>query len=130
MAAQSRPSLLLAEDDDGVRSTLTFRLEIAGFDVVAVADGEAAFQVLQSEQAPAIVITDWRMPRVDGLALVRRIRADPLRRDLPVIVLTGFDPPYDDDLSTLFVRKGQPWPELLATIERSLAGAAGQVVPG
>src|SRR5262245_11083461 len=72
-----RPKALVADDDDGVRYTLTSTLEDAGVDVTAVADGQAALEKARSEHFH-IVLSDLRMPKLDGIALLRTLAKEKL----------------------------------------------------
>ncbi|GMV42117.1 MAG: sigma-54-dependent Fis family transcriptional regulator [Myxococcales bacterium] len=76
--------ILVVDDEQGVRYTLQAVLEDAGYAVVAVADGESALRELPQADA---VITDLAMPGMDGMELLRQIRASHPR--LPVIVITA-----------------------------------------
>ncbi|MEU4560526.1 response regulator transcription factor [Actinoplanes sp. NPDC023936] len=65
--------ILIAEDDADVRELLDFVVSAAGYQAVTVCDGQAAAQVLTARH-PAAVITDVRMPAIDGIDLCRLIR--------------------------------------------------------
>ena len=79
---------VLVVDDDGVtRKFLQFLLRSQGFGVRAAADGIEALELLAREEVD-LVITDLNMPRLDGLELIRRIRAHPAAAGIPVILLT------------------------------------------
>jgi DNA-binding response OmpR family regulator len=80
--------VLIAEDDTVSRRLLQSYLERWGHEVVAVADGAAAWSSFQDDPCP-LVITDWMMPELDGLELVRRIRACQSEDYVYVIMLTG-----------------------------------------
>lgn len=80
--------ILLAEDDDLVRELLIVVLESAGHAVSAVADGEAAWAAFQVER-PDIAVFDWMMPRLDGLEVVRRMRASDPLCDTFIVVVTA-----------------------------------------
>ena len=82
--------ILLAEDDESMRVYLTRALERVGYAVTAVDRGTAAVPLLESEPFD-LLLTDLRMPRMDGRELIARLRAE--RPDLPVVVMTGFPPP-------------------------------------
>lgn len=79
-------NILVAEDDEGVRSFLLETLESAGHHVSAVADGTQALQALQGQRFD-LVLTDLRMPGADGLAVTRAARALPAPP--PVMLLTA-----------------------------------------
>lgn len=82
----------MADDDPVMLEVASTRLADAGYAVVAVGDGEDAFARLAADGAD-LVISDVDMPRLDGFALTRKIRAMPRLADLPVIVVTGSDHP-------------------------------------
>jgi len=68
-----RGSILIAEDEDGVRDSLTQVLREEGYDVVATADGAAAIAALGTREFD-VVISDLRMPGADGLSVLRQAR--------------------------------------------------------
>jgi two-component system chemotaxis sensor kinase CheA len=86
----SGAAILFAEDSNFFREHTTKLLEEEGYRVIAAADGEEAWNLLQ-KHAPEIrmVLTDVEMPRLDGLQLTRRIRADKTVAHLPVVMLTS-----------------------------------------
>ncbi len=67
--------ILIAEDDETSRRVLARTLEKLGYGVAAARDGDEGWELFQQER-PRVLITDWMMPRVDGLELCRRIRRD------------------------------------------------------
>jgi sigma-B regulation protein RsbU (phosphoserine phosphatase) len=73
--------ILIAEDDPVSRRALEAILRRWDYDVIAVADGAAAWDILQTEQAPRLAILDWMMPFLDGPDVCRRVqdqnRAEP-----------------------------------------------------
>jgi DNA-binding response OmpR family regulator len=82
-------AVLVVEDNDISRAYVRVALESEGFTVVEAASGQAALQALDAAR-PALVILDILLPDVDGLALLRRIRARPDGATLPVLAMTGF----------------------------------------
>ena len=88
----TRKRVLLAEDSVTTRTLEKTILEAAGYEVIAVADGEEAWRRLQESGADAdidVVVSDVEMPRLDGLALTVAIRASKRFRELPVILVTA-----------------------------------------
>ena len=69
-------------------------LELAGFLVLPAADGEEAL-ALARERGCDLVVSDIQMPRLDGLGLTRRLKADPKLSHVPVILVTSLDAPED-----------------------------------
>lgn len=81
--------ILVAEDDALLAQTVNEFLTQEGFRVAVSPDGQEALETA-SRKKFAAVLTDLRMPRLDGVALVRRLREN--RPELPVVVMTGFAP--------------------------------------
>ena len=79
--------LLLVDDDEVFRRPLHRTLEVAGFDVLPVRSAEEALDALKAEDVDA-VLTDRRLPGMDGVELVRRLKAD--HPDLAVVVMTAY----------------------------------------
>ncbi|MFG1764798.1 ATP-binding protein [Micromonospora parva] len=80
--------ILLADDNADMRAYLTRLLTAQGWRVRAVTDGQQAFDEIHRD-LPDLVLTDVMMPVMDGFDLVRRLRADPATRALPVLVLSA-----------------------------------------
>jgi CheY-like chemotaxis protein len=79
--------ILIAERDQSVRSLQTLFLERAGFGIEFSDDGEQALERARSIR-PAAVITEILIPKMDGLALCRALRAEADTRDTPVLVFS------------------------------------------
>lgn len=79
-------SILLAEDDPGLRQVMAEYLVREGYRVVGVPDGEAALEAVAAEP-PDLVILDWMLPRISGLDVARRLRYE--GRSLPIIMVTA-----------------------------------------
>ncbi len=89
-----RPRVLVTDDSLTTRFAMKSLLEIAGYPVVTASDGEEAWEVL--ERTPCqLVVSDWQMPRLDGVGLTRRIRAHPTLNRTPVILVTSLDSPEE-----------------------------------
>lgn len=84
----ARPCVLVAEDHDDTRQLLRLLLEQRGFDVVEAADGEEAVRLVESER-PDLVLLDGGLPRLDGLAVTRRLRAGAPDARVPIVFLSG-----------------------------------------
>jgi len=84
------PTVLVAEDSDFFRGQIIRLIEAVGYRVLAAADGEAAWEILDRHPGRiSVVATDVEMPRLDGLGLTRRIRGDARFHSLPVIALSS-----------------------------------------
>lgn len=69
-----RPRVLIAEDDTVTRLILKHWILRWGYEIVIVDNGADAWNVLQQERPPEVVILDWKMPGIDGIELCRRLR--------------------------------------------------------
>jgi DNA-binding response OmpR family regulator len=87
--------VLIADDDRTSLHLLGADLRKWGHDVLAVGDGAAAWEALQSEVAPELAIVDWMMPGLDGVEICRRARARSSAPILYVILLTSRAEPED-----------------------------------
>ena len=92
--ASNRPRILVVEDDEHLLRMM-HRLLSSMADVAMAADGEHAMQILQKGPPPQLLITDWMMPRKDGLTLVKEMKAHELLKNIPVVLLTAKTAPRD-----------------------------------
>lgn len=81
---------LIVDDSRAVRLMLRKMLLGAGFDeVLEAGDGVEALAALEaSDTLPAVALVDWNMPNMNGLELIRAVRADAATRDLPIVMVT------------------------------------------
>ena len=91
-AVTGKVHVLLVEDDASVSDMYRVRLEMDGYRVLTAADGETALRMIR-EITPVLVLLDYRLPRLDGPAVLRALRADERTRDQAVVVLSAFDEP-------------------------------------
>jgi len=98
-------TIVLAEDDDGHASLILRNLERAGLanGFVRVRDGQEALELLRGEgdhagraiEGDYLLLLDINMPRVDGVEVLRQVKADPRLATTPVIILTTTDDPRE-----------------------------------
>ena len=86
--SDTRPLVLVADDDPDIRSLVALRLERSGYDVVVAGDGEQALATAL-ERAPDLALIDVMMPKLDGYEVTERLRQQEATRHLPVILLTA-----------------------------------------
>ena len=84
---QKEWKLLLIDDDPGIRKVMAITLEDAGYQVLTAEDGNIGIDLCRREK-PQIVMTDIRMPGIDGLEVLRRVKES--ESDAEVIVITAF----------------------------------------
>lgn len=84
----SQPVVLIAEDDRDLQELLWLNLRMSGVAVLTASDGPSALR-LAREHAPAAIVLDVMMPGLDGLSVLRNLRADPATAAIPVVVVTA-----------------------------------------
>ena len=82
------------EDDASIRDIEVYALNSTGFSAEGFADGAAFWAALEKER-PELVVLDVMLPEIDGIQLLRRMKADPALRDIPVIMATAKGAEYD-----------------------------------
>ena len=82
------PTILAVEDEPAIRELLKVNLADAGYDVRTAEDAETARRMLDGE-LPDLLLLDWMLPGLSGLALAKQLRADARTRDLPIIMVTA-----------------------------------------
>lgn len=121
-----KKKILVADDADAVITVLVTALEIEGYEVVAVANGNDAYDTAMSQEFDLAII-DQLMSGLLGIDVLRKLRV--AGNELPIVILSGVD---DDDIvvnslksgAIDFIRKPFRLPELSARIEKHLATAA------
>jgi excisionase family DNA binding protein len=86
-ASAARPRVLVVDDEASIRDLLAKTLALAEYDVDLAPDGRAALERLRVISYD-LLITDLKMPGIDGLTVIREARR--LKSDLPVIIITGY----------------------------------------
>jgi DNA-binding response OmpR family regulator len=130
--ATTAPRVLVVDDDDTIRMLITVNLELEGFEVFTAVDGVEALERVR-EVDPHVITLDVMMPRLDGLDVATRLRADPDTAHYKIVMLSARAQLAD-------IRKGagvgadayltKPFdpPELVDTVRR-LAIEAGAELP-
>lgn len=90
------PTAVLAEDDPLLRDAWATALRSLGLRVREAADGIEALEAFRAD-SPDLLITDVRMPRMDGIQLIRKLRDE--GRRIPIVVVTGWSSPELDRLA-------------------------------
>jgi len=80
--------VLVADDDADIRDLVAFKLEQAGFEVIAVEDGQTALEQARDRQ-PTLAVLDVSMPGLSGIDVCRMLRSDPATAGMLIIMLTA-----------------------------------------
>ena len=80
--------VLVVDDEENIIHILEFSIEAEGYEVITASNGEEAIKKARKEQ-PNLIILDIMMPKVDGYEVCRVLKANPLTKKIPVILLTA-----------------------------------------
>ena len=86
--------VLVVDDEDDIRDVLSVILEADGHEILRAVDGLQALGLI-ADKRPDVVVLDIRMPRLDGIEVLRALRTAPATKDLPVVVVTVCGKPDD-----------------------------------
>ena len=86
--ANTRGPILVVEDIPNVLELLEVTLRFQGYEVISARNGQEALDILEKEN-PALIITDILMPKLDGFALMQKLRRNPKTQNIPVIFLSA-----------------------------------------
>jgi two-component system phosphate regulon response regulator PhoB len=81
-------TILVVEDEDAIRGMLIMILEQAGFLALAATDAEDAQKYLD-DSSPDLILLDWMLPGISGVEWARRLKKEPIYREIPIILLTA-----------------------------------------
>ncbi|HZQ49821.1 MAG TPA: response regulator [Candidatus Dormibacteraeota bacterium] len=81
--------ILVVDDDSATRLLVRSILEIAGHEVIEAPHGSAALDLISPERLPDVVVTDLRMPILDGRELIAQLRSGPDTATIPIVVVSG-----------------------------------------
>lgn len=90
----SKPKIVVVDDEILIRETVRLALEHAGYDVTVVEEAEHAFDAVKKAK-PSLVVMDLYMPGLDGREVTRRLKADALTKDVPIVLFTGSNEAVD-----------------------------------
>jgi type IV pilus assembly protein PilB len=90
LRSEGNERVLVVEDSPTILKVVKYFLELEGFEVLEAQDGAVGIEVAKRER-PSAIVTDYNMPGMDGLAMVKALRADPQTRDIAILMLTSED---------------------------------------
>ena len=83
-----RTRIVVVEDEPDISDVITYNLRREGFQVACSDRGDDGLAMIRS-QSPALVVLDLMLPGMDGLAICRQLKADPITQDIPIIMLSA-----------------------------------------
>jgi CheY-like chemotaxis protein len=123
-AVKARPRILVIDDSDDARDAFATVLQLEGFTVEEARDGREGLEKA-AQSPPDIIITDLRMPVMDGREMIRRLRADHRTCRIPIIAYSGEERPGKEyTLPDAFVPKPCPLDLLLLEVHGVLRRCA------
>lgn len=81
-------TILVVEDEEAIRTLITLNLQAAGYTVVEASDGTMALEKIKKIK-PRLVLLDWMLPGLNGIDVLRHLKADSALAKLPIIMLTA-----------------------------------------
>lgn len=84
--------ILVVEDEQPIRKLLEYNLQLSGYETISAADGEAAIELVLSEQ-PDLIVLDLMLPKLDGIEVCKRLRSGGI--NIPIIMLTAKGDEFD-----------------------------------
>jgi CheY-like chemotaxis protein len=119
---QARKTVLLVDPDPTTRTKLKDALA-PFYDILEAGDGMEAVELASRIQAPAMIVSEVPMPRVDGLTLAKTLRQNPVMKKVPIMFVSSRNNPQDVTAAlvigvTQFVPKTTPVADLVARIRR------------
>jgi len=97
--------ILIVDDDEILRNMYKTKFVNRGYDVVTAENGETGLNLALS-QKPALILLDIRMPIMDGVTMMEKLRTDPWGRGVPIIILSVVEPVRENILDN--IAKGKP----------------------
>lgn len=122
------PTILVVDDEPGVRKVLVDQIEAQGYRVITAMDGEEALEKVEKEM-PDLMILDFILPRMEGTEVILKMKSDKNKKRIPIVVVTGAEVgrARAQILNSFSIPAlGKPWQEqeLLDRIEGSFLGVA------
>jgi DNA-binding response OmpR family regulator len=119
------PAVLLVEDHESSAAGYAQLFTEAGYRVVCAKNGYEALAEV-SREAPALIVLDLKLPKLDGWDLLERLKGDPTVSSIPIVVVTGDSLPSHHDMvrsrgaAAVFAKPVHP-DELLASVREALS---------
>jgi DNA-binding response OmpR family regulator len=97
-------TILIADDDEALRRMYRFKLTKEGFRLLEAADGEEGLR-MALERHPDLILLDVKMPKLDGMTVMKKLRDDAWGRQVPIIIISNSD---SSDEALREIRRDEP----------------------
>jgi CheY-like chemotaxis protein len=114
------------DDDEGIRETMQFALEMRGYRAVTAVNGKDGLERLPHIPRPCLILLDLMMPVMDGRDFVRALERDPALKDIPVVVVTAFGELSESIDVRSVIAKPVPLKVLYETVQQYCCGDASK----
>jgi CheY-like chemotaxis protein len=127
MVPSGRRTVLVVEDDYSSLEMLVMLMREEGFDTVQASDGEEALAKLVADPSIALVVTDYMMPKLNGIELCRKMRSDPRLKNTPIILMSATLRLGSENIPQVLAVFGKPllFEKLVAKIREALSSLHG-----
>lgn len=108
----------VVDDDTGLRTAYAAALSRLGYEVEVANDGVEALKLIEAKGKPALILLDLLMPNLDGIGLLKQLRAEPATKDIKVVIASAFDEMPEATVLgvTKFVSKADNDPDAVAAL--------------
>lgn len=124
--ATFKQKIMVVDDEKEARTALARVLSSKGYEVLEVGEGKPVFSLAKSKW-PSLIVLDIVLPDISGIEVLKQLRADPITKAIPVLLLTA-KPDVVEQLGTLkektdeYFEKPGRIEDLMSTIQRMVAG--------
>lgn len=119
---QSCQSILIIEDDEGIRSTLRLMLELEGYTVLVAENGKEGLEILPRMQRPCLILLDLMMPVMNGWEFMQALEKDMILATIPVVIVTAYGSRGIETKAQGLIKKPVKLDELLSLVKRYCGG--------
>ncbi len=85
-----KKKILIVEDEVSLRGALEMKLAMEGFDILQASDGKMGLEIALAEK-PDLILLDLILPKMDGITVLKELRANEAGKEIPVIILTNLN---------------------------------------
>ena len=118
------PCIMIVDDEHVLVDMVASLIEDLGLQTLVAANGQEALESLQHMQhAPALILSDVMMPRMNGVELANAVKGDPRLHNVPVILMSAAGRPVDTNVADGFIHKPFDLDLLIDLIERYVPGS-------